>query len=105
MKAPVSKEIISSEVNQMMAEANGDFQEMIENLLIEAGHSLEFLKVKQAKRRKQAAEVKPKEESAETVTKEAPQKLIQRLSDERATVDNVDEEEESSHGDTTNLQE
>jgi len=91
----------------MMAEANGDFQTAIENLLIEAGHSIEFLHAKQAMRRKQETQVRATtpQEDVGVEKKESSQQLIQRLADERATVDNVDEEEESSHGDTTNLQE
>ncbi len=99
MKAPVSKEIISSEINQMMAEAKGDFHTAIENLMIEAGYSSEFLRAKQAMRRKQEAEVKataPKENEG-VEKKETSTQLAQRLS-ERATIDNIEDDESS--GDT-----
>ena len=35
----VPKKVVEQEVQQMLVEANGNFQDMIENLMIEAGHS------------------------------------------------------------------
>jgi phage anti-repressor protein len=99
MHLPISKKIVEQEVQQMLVEANGNFEDMIQNLMIEAGGSI----AKQAMHRhhqqldehqKQEREVKataPKE--IEIVEKnESPRRPAVDL----ATVDNVEDDDESS---------
>jgi hypothetical protein len=92
----VERRVVEAELADMFVRFGG-FDEVVTELFIERGYNAEFLRAQQTKRRKQQAEVKATapQQNVGVEKKESSQQLIQRLADTRATVENVDDTDES----------